>query len=429
MVLNVYLCVYFSIINHLNMIYGKQILKISAVAGILFSVVSSCRKDSGEPEYSYYVSRELYSSYSEDYINSIIDAATIFFPGVEDLKPFVESGAELYKIVYETTIKGEETLASGIICVPTEEGDYPVLSFQNGTNTLNANAPSEFPSDKGFQMLEVIASMGYVVVISDYPGFGESYGIVHPYLVEEPTVRSLVDILYAVKEMDNELPDITIKNEFYVMGYSQGGWATLQLHKALELEYEDDFNLAGSVCGAGPYNIYLLMEKMFQSQEFPMPYYIGYVINAYKAYDQFANPVSDILNEPYASRIGELYNGQLNAGQINAQLTTIIPELINADFLEGFATEQRYAPVREAMISNSVSAWNTDVPLLLFHGDADTHVDPSATEDIYDAMIAAGTSEDIIDKIIIPGADHAGGVVPALVQGFAFINNIKNSGR
>ncbi|HEX2922391.1 MAG TPA: lipase family protein [Bacteroidales bacterium] len=411
------------------MIRKHRILKMSTFFMLLFVFVFSCKKDGDETNNTYLVSKNLYVSYSESLVNSVLDAASIYFPGVPDLKQYVETGTSLYRIVYNTTIKGKQTRVSGVVCVPTDAGEYPVLSFQNGTNTLNRNAPSQFPDDKGFQLLHVIASMGYVVVISDYPGFGESNDIPHPYLVKEPTVQSLVDMLYAVKEMDAELPVITIKNEHYVMGYSQGGWATLQLHRALENDYKNDFNLKGSVCGAGPYNIYALLQEMFQASEFPMPYYIGYVLNAYKEYDQFTNPITDILNEPYASRIGSLYTGQLTSGEINSQLTTNMPDLITADFLSGFSTSPKYALVREAMVSNSVAPWKTNVPLLLFHGDADTHVLPSATEDIYNAMIAAGTTEDTIDKIILPGLDHSEGIIPSLVQGFIFINNIRNSNR
>jgi len=92
-------------------------------------------------------------------------------------------------------VKGNVINASGLICVPVTPGDYPVLSFQNGTNTVNADAPSEFPADYNYQLVEIIASLGYIVVIADYPGFGESAQIPHPYLVAEPTVRSLVDML------------------------------------------------------------------------------------------------------------------------------------------------------------------------------------------------------------------------------------------
>ena len=60
-------------------------------------------------------------------------------------------------------------------------------------------------------MIELIASLGYIVVISDYPGFGASVSIPHPYLVKEPTVMSLIDNLRAVKELaGSELPGINL---------------------------------------------------------------------------------------------------------------------------------------------------------------------------------------------------------------------------
>ena len=204
----------------------------------------------------------------------------------------MSSDITVYKIVYKTTVSNQEINASGLVCVPETPGDYPVLSFQNGTNTVNAYAPSQFPSDYSYQMIELIASLGYIVVISDYPGFGASASLPHPYLVKEPTVRSLVDNLYAVKEIAaSELPGINLINEYYLLGYSQGGWATLALHKALEEDYSEDFDLIGSACGAGPYNIYLLMEGMINVATYPMPVYLGYIVNAYTSYDQFTNPV------------------------------------------------------------------------------------------------------------------------------------------
>jgi pimeloyl-ACP methyl ester carboxylesterase len=271
-----------------------------------------------------------------------------------------------------------------------------------------------------------MAATGYVVVIADYPGFGESKDIPHPYLVAEPTVRSLVDLLFAVKEMDADLPDITVKNEYFLIGYSQGGWSTLELHKALELEYSNDFSLKGTCCGAGPYDISVLLKDMMSVQTYPEPVYIGYIMNAYKAYDQFTNPVSDILQEPYASRISTLYNGTLNFGQINAQLTTSIPGLMNPGFLTGYATDTKYAPVREAVKRNSVSAWQTNVPLLMVHGGSDTQVFPVATESMYAAMIQSGSSPAVVKKVIIPGADHSDGVAPAMIMGFWFLNALKS---
>ena len=60
-------------------------------------------------------------------------------------------------------------------------------------------------------------------------------------------------------------------------------------------------------------------------------------------------------------------------------------------------------------------------------GQMITHVDPVSTENMYNAMIQAGTSADICNKVIIPGADHGSGIVPAMMQGILFLNDLKSS--
>jgi len=396
---------------------------------LFVAVLSSCTKDDHESAYSYYVSKELLPTpYSRDYINGLFDFISDSIPEVSSLKSFVVSDVDIYKVVYKTAINGQLHKASGLVCVPSTPGDYPVLSFQNGTNTLNAYAPSEFPLNYSYQLVEIIASMGYVVVIADYPGFGESADVPHPYLIAEPTVRSLIDMLFCVKELvSSELPGISLKNEYYLLGYSQGGWATLALHKALELDYYDDFDLKGSVCGAGPYNIYLLMEGMINVSIYPMPVYLGYILNSYSYYNQFTNPVTDIFNEPYATRISTLYNGLFTSDEINGQLTTSISGLIKPEFLSGFTSSEKYATVRDALINNSITAWHTYKPLLLIHGGSDTDVDPASTENIYNSMIQEGTSSDVCKKLIVPGVDHAEGIAPFMIEGILFLRNLISS--
>jgi pimeloyl-ACP methyl ester carboxylesterase len=399
------------------------ILLIIAPAAII-----SCTKEATTPAYTNFVSKQVSLQLTKEYLSGLVDIVAETNPEVAPIKPLISDDVTVYKIVYKTTINNQETDASGLVCVPAAQGSYPVLSFQNGTNTLNAACPSELPADYSYQLVELIASLGYIVTIADYPGFGASVALPHPYLVEEPTVKSLVDMLYAVKEMvPGELKGISLINKYFLLGYSQGGWATLALHKALELDYSDDFDLGGSACGAGPYNITLLMNGMLSTTTYPMPVYIGYIVNAYSEYNQFTNPVTDILNQPYAGRLSTLYTGQLTSSEINSQLTTSIPDLINPQFLAGYAAEAQYSSLRTALIDNSISGWHSYKPLLLLHGSSDTYVDPVTTENMYTEMIESGTSGDVCTKVIIPGADHGSGLIPAMAEGIMFLDNLKNS--
>ncbi len=414
--------------DYLNMNNKIHFIRFVIFFSSVIITVSSCKKDDYKPVYDHFVSEELVLTYSTTSINNMLEAGVQMYPGLSDIKPYIESDVNVHKMVYMTTIDGEAIEASGLVCVPVTPGQYPVLSFQNGTNTLNEYAPSEYVINPSYQLVEYIASMGFIVVIPDYPGFGESSHIPHPYLVTEPTVTSVVDMLYALDESyEYEFTGTELKDEYYLLGYSQGGWATLNLHKALELEYSDDFDLAGSVCGAGPYNMLNLFNEMTDSVEYQIPAYLGYIVNAYSYYNQFTNSVCDIFQRPYCENLSSLYNGTLSITEINEQLTTVISDLFNTDFLTGFESLSSYSSVREALINNSVSAWITEKPVLFIHGSGDTHVSVTATEIMYDALIEAGTSQDICTKVIFPDLNHTDAALPSMIEGLLFILDLKDN--
>ena len=405
----------------------KCLIKWLLLSALIAVTVFSCRKET-TPEYDYFVSKELVFSASEASISAVIDYLENSFPGIAYIKQYLESGVNVYRIVYKTVVNGEEIEASGLVSIPDKGGEYPVMSFQHGTITLNSGAPSENPAGADNQLVEYMASMGFLMMLPDYPGFGESDMILHPYLIREPTVQSVIDMFRALKEIcPSEFPGITIHDKYYLLGYSQGGWATLALHKAMELDFSDEFTLAGSACGAGPYNLYNLFLEILQLNEYPMPAYLGYIINAYASYDQFTNPVSEIINETYAPGLGTLYNGTMSLGAINAQLTTSIPGLFTQNFLSGYASSPAYLSVRQALINNSISAWNSSIPLFFGHGNADTDVSVTATELIYNEMIQAGTSPGTCTRIIYPDQDHGGAIFPWITDALVFLLNIRGN--
>ena len=406
----------------------KQIIKYSLVLILAAGTLFSCKKDNTGNKYSHFISKEFLLSYSSATINGTISNLSVSYPEISSFKSRFSGDVNIYRVTYKTTIDGNEIEASGLVCTPANPGSYPVLCFQNGTNTVNAYAPSNFPINTTYQMVEIVASMGFVVIIPDYPGFGASSQIAHPYLIADPTVTSIVDMLFAVKELaKSEIPGISLLNEYYLIGYSQGGWATMALLKSLEPNYSDEFSLKGSVCGAGPYDIKFLFQSMLNVTTYPMPVYLGYIVNAYSVYNQFSNPVTDILNEPYATRLKSLYTGLLDFDHINNQLTTSVSGLITADFLSGFASSSKYSSVRDAMTKNSIVPWHTLKPLYMLHGGNDTQVDPAVTTYFYNEMIAAGTSSRICTKEIVPGYNHGDGAAPCMIKGLEFILNLVSS--
>ena len=403
----------------------KSKIRILALLPVLLPLLlmQSCSEKEPDPfeDNIFLASSKLEFMRTKENMVTLLNYAAILYPEAAELIPDVKSGVNIYSITYNTTFMGEDVLASGLIMIPSVPGTYPVLSYQNGTNTLNANAPSMDPDYPAYQFLQCVASTGYVVVLADYLGFGVSDDMAHPYLHKESTVQTIVDMLYSLDEFDEDIAkDITVSDEYFLLGYSQGGWATLALLDALENDYGSDFTVKAASCGAGPYDLSYFNSYVLGLTEYPMPVFLGYISNAYTEYDLFANPLSDLYNDPYAGLIPGLYDGMHSSDQINNQLTVTIADLFKAAYINGYSTSASYQGVRDALTANSIQGWDSSVPLLFLHGTADDYVFPVLSERMHDAMLDTGTSPLTCIYEPLQDLDHSDGIVPAGLAGLEF---------
>lgn len=369
-----------------------------------------------ETKDKYLVSYTLVRTTTLSEVKNLYSLAQILYPEVADVVPYIKSGLKVYSVTYNTTFGTKSQLASGLVCIPDGAVTSPILSFQNGTNTVYANAPSVSPNGNATQLITGFASAGFVTVLPDYLGFGASKDVFHPYLHKESTVKPILDLFRAVKEMSSK-PELNLKlnNDLYIMGYSQGGLSTLQLHNAIETSYSSEFNLKGVGCGAGPYNLPALTEIVVTANTFPQPYYIAYIMKGFKSAGAFTNPYSDIFNEPYASRIDGLFNGINGGGAINEQLSTSMSQLFTNEFRTTFNTNAKYKLLKDALTASSVAAWKIKTPLVLTHGQADTDVSPAMSKQLYDDLVKLDPTLPVT-YIPMAGLDHGGASAPSLVS-------------
>ena len=187
-----------------------KFLNKSFIILLLISVFTGCNlsnndDENPQPVDNYLVGFEKQKSFTSDIIKSLLQNFISVYPEFQDILDEVEHDVSVYKITYMTTFQGEELIASGLVSLPTTQSvSFPILSFQNGTNTLHRDAPSVNSNSSLFLMLEFIASTGFVVSIPDYLGFGASDNMFHPYLDKESTVLTVTDMLRAVKELASE---------------------------------------------------------------------------------------------------------------------------------------------------------------------------------------------------------------------------------
>jgi len=393
----------------------------------LVTTFSGCDLDDDNkvPEDNYIVDFVKHKTYTVEDIKARLNLYVILYPELKVIVDNLKYGVEVYKITYKTKFKDKEIIASGLVSVPQTSGTFPILSYQNGTNTLHSNAPSVNPDDQLFQMLEFVAATGFIVSVPDYLGFGSSANMFHPYYDRKSTVESTTDMLWAVRELANNYLLALPKNDLYIMGYSQGGWATMQLQKYIEENYSSEIKLKASACGAGGYDVRYINDYILAQTEYPMPYYIGYIINSYSNLGEVTNPTTDIFKSPYSERILTLYNGTKSGDEINAQLTTKIADLFTAEYRSGVNTNVKYASVVSTLSKNSISAWKTNVPTMILHGTADTYVPYQGSENIYNDFLAKGVSKSTVTLVPFPGLGHNTAIIPSGVASINWFINLE----
>lgn len=403
----------------------KWLFLIVVFAGLF---LNSCN-DNNEPEtpdYEYYVSNQYKSEITAQTINLKLLFAQVQFPEIAAFSAEATNDILVHKVTYRTSLQGKNIKASGLVYLPKTAGNYPVMSFQNGTNTVNSDAPSESSGSDNWFMLESLASMGFIVVVPDYIGFGESANLPHPYLHAESTTQSILDMLRAVNELTAEdKVEAKPTKDLYIFGYSQGGWATMQLQREIEKNHSEEFDLVASSCAAGPYSIGFMNDFIAKSVEYDMPYFLGYLLNSYHSLKLFPNPLSDLFQEPYASKIPTLFNGTNTGGTINAALTSNMANLLTSEFRTGFDTNTKFSVLKSAFVANSVAPWNISTPTRLYHGSADELIPISLSNKMLQDLKTAGTLDSKIELKIIPGADHTGGIIPVGISTIEWFLSLK----
>jgi pimeloyl-ACP methyl ester carboxylesterase len=357
--------------------------------------------------------------------NNLVEASTTGSWAAAQLKLFVQlSGRDLntdllaydvdiYKVIYKTTYQDTEINASGLVLLPKTTGNaLPMISFQRGTVVREADAPS-LQGKESEQVISysALASMGFITAVPDLIGFGESNEIFHPYYVEEPTSTAVIDLLHAASALARE-KNVEFDGRLFLAGYSQGGYATMAAHKALEADDESDFEIIASFPGAGGYDVSAMQDYLLELDTYPNPYYIAYVGMSYRSFYGEDGILAAFFNEPYASRIPTLFDRVKSPDDIDAQLTEDIQALVREDILLGYNTDPLYEYLRVKFQENSLTDWTPEAPMFMYHGDADLTVPISNSQSTYNKLISNGASPERLHLITLPGRDHSSGIEP-----------------
>ncbi len=382
----------------------KPLKAIGRSAFLLLLIVTvSCNKDNDTgPSFNYVVEYEEVSTISAATIRGIISITGLGIP-----TDILKHDVKVYKVYYYTDYKEEEIIASGVVALPVTNEAKGTLSFQHGTIASDDEAPSNNLSTNDLLVYATMAATGLIVSIPDYIGFGSSVDIMHPYYDESLTVSAVVNQLYAVHEMASA-EGLGFLDHLYLAGYSQGGYATMATHKYFEEQGIDGFDLKASFPAAGGYDVAGMRDYFLSQESYPEPYFIAYVAESYRITYDLTDPLTLFFNEPYAGRIPGLFGGDLSGYEINAQLTSVIADLITEEYLNN-REDPAFDEINQAFEANSLTDWTPTIDMYMYHGNADVTVPYQNSIDVFD-LFNSGS----VTFLTINEGTHATSFIPYL---------------
>ncbi len=277
-----------------------------------------------------------------------------------------------------------------------------------------------------YSLMEAMAGNGYIVVIADYLGFGESDTMIHPYYDKQSTSHSVVNMILATKELLNdEQVKAKSSGKYFLMGYSQGGWATLTTLQECEQGYSTEINVSAASCGAGAYDLMAMSDHVLALQTFPGPLYLPYFVYSKIEAGDMSGPLTQYFKEPYASRIPGLFDGSHGNDDVNAQLNDTIAKLVTDEMINSFSTGNDFASLRTLLAANSAEAWNCNAVIRFYHGTADRNVPPNQSDIMYNRFISLGVNQAKVTLLPMEGLTHETGLIPWGISTINWFNQIK----
>jgi len=334
---------------------------------------------------------------------------------------------KLYKMLYETPdVQGNLDTASGLFIIPDDPNNtYPLLCYQHGTVNDRDDVPSLLAG--GSELAIIFGSMGYVTTAADYLGLGTARGV-HPYVHADSEASAAVDMLYAMRAYAETDDAVTLNDQVFVTGYSQGGHAAMAAHRMMELELSDDFTVTAAAPMSGPFSISQAMRKFTTSDD---PYlfvaYLGWTALSYQAaYGNVYEELEDIFKPEYAGDIRAFEREEINLSTLNVRLIItlnfnggIFPKNMLQDSIRDIVVNDGEHPLMDALRDNDVFDWAPNAPTRLFYCSADDQV-TFENSILADSVMNMNGAVDLDAEDVASNQNHSGCVDPATLATIAF---------
>lgn len=239
----------------------------------------------------------------------------------------------LYKVRYHTPAPdGKTVMASGLVAMPiAPQKSVAVVSYHHGTRIVRTDVPSSNDERNAIYLATFGNSAGYMVVMPDYLGFGDSEVQLHPYVDAKTLARTSIDMLIAAKELAADL-NYPINDKLFLAGYSEGGFTTNVVYEEL-LKHYPQLHVTATSPGSAPYDWDETMRFIFLQPGPRASTYLAYFFYSNQTYNHYWSGLDEIFKKPYNTLIPVLYDGKHSNKEVLEGLPADPKEIINETVL------------------------------------------------------------------------------------------------
>lgn len=301
----------------------------------------------------------------------------------------VNNGVYVYEISFITTyIDGSEIRSSGLVLVPDNlHKDYSTIIYHNGTNIMKKR--EQILGYNQFSICAGLAADGYLVVIPDYIGRGNSDK--HQlYLNAKTEGQNSVDMLLALNGFLREKGHEPI-HDLFITGYSQGGHAAMSTQRLIETSYSNEFNLVASSPMSGPYDLSstVVVDPNNKNGDWVL---FMFLVKSFNDTYHLRNSLSEIFIAPWDSLAGVYFDGYNKYSGIRNGLPSNILEIFRGDFIQQeFLSEQ--SRFKEVLKQNTIYEFVPKTPTQLCYCSDDEVVTGQNSKTAYNWMKKNGAKK------------------------------------
>nr|WP_232051900.1 alpha/beta hydrolase [Aquicella siphonis] len=342
-------------------------------------------------------------------------------PPLDTLEPVYT--LDLYKIQYKTPApNGMTARASGLVAMPAlPMNKVSIVSFHHGTRVARSDAPSSNKATNYIYPAVFASSGGYMLVMPDYLGLGDSDLPLHPYVHSETLASSSIDMLIAAKELAAVL-HYPINDKLFLAGYSEGGFTTMVTYEAL-LKNHKELPVTAAAPGSAPYDWNETLRFITQQPGPRASLYLAYFFYSMQTYFHYWNGLDVIFKAPYNTLVPLLFDGLHEGSEILQALPSDPRHMLQEAFLDSMINGS------DPNIKNLISNFNhydfkSTSPLLLVGTKGDHNVPYHGAEIAYQQL--KSKSDMVYIKHVSDVLDHVQAAPFVLKEQLEFFKRYEN---